>query len=129
MGNVAISLWGREVDKGLTADASNGKDGNNGGRSSAPCNARLDQLLGAEFLQGAGDLSFCQDALQSVVYLWREKGDSGFDYNVAVRVEDIYGEPHANLRDALCGDVDVRLEIGNLIDCGENGGWGDVIAE
>ena len=47
MSDVSIALLGRDEDKGLTADAGDGNDGNNWNWGSAPCDARLDQLLRA----------------------------------------------------------------------------------
>ena len=129
MGDVAIAFGCGDEDEGLTADASDGENRNDGRGRSAPGDAGLDQLLIAKILGGAWDFSFGQDALQAVVDLRREKADGGLDEDVAGGVEDIYGQARANLRGALCGDVDVGLEIGVLVDGGENGGGGDVVAE
>ena len=49
--------------------------------------------------------------------------------DVAGGVEDLDREAGADLHGALGGDVDVGFEVGVLVDGGEQGGGGDVVAE
>ncbi len=80
-------------------------------------------------LRGAWDLGFGEDALQAIIDLRGEKADGGFGENVVGGVEDLDGEAGADLRGALSGDVDVGFQVGVLVDGGEDGCGGDVIAE
>ena len=101
-----------------------------GAGAGAPDDAGLDELLVAEMLGGAWDLGFGEDALQAVIDLRREETDGGFERGrFAGGVEDLDGQAGADLRGTLSGDVDVGFEIGVLVDGGEKGGGGDVVAE
>ncbi len=73
--DVSVALCCCDEDEGLATDSSDGEDRNDRSGSSAPGNASLDELFGAEPLRGARDRSFREDALQAVVYLRREEAD------------------------------------------------------
>jgi len=126
---VAITPGRGNEDEGLAADAGDGENWHGGSGRGRPGDASFDELRVSEAFSGVGHLGFGEDALQTVIDLGRDEADGGACEDFAGGVENLDGQAGANVRGALRGDVDVGFEIPVLVDCGQEGGGRDVVAE
>src|ERR1700761_2338260 len=109
--DVTVTFGRGDVDEGLAAYEADSKDRDSGSRRCAPGDSGLDQLLVTKELSRARDICLGEDALQTVVNLWREEVDGRFGENIACCVDNRDRESLANLRGSLGGDVDVGFEV------------------
>ena len=119
----------RHEHERLAAEAGDRGDRQKRRLAPAPDDPRAQELVGAQRGLWILQLALDQDRLGGVVDPRRDEGDRRARHRLAVRIEELDGEPEREVGGALDRDADVDLEVLVLVEGGEHGLGGDRFAD